>query len=253
MNTSHRRLRASTILVVVLLVVVVVFLLKHEMKQRSDTSSVPTTNDMVHITDERLQITKEDAVSSIAVAYPHMTGFSDSGVEAKINTAVKTEAQSLVDSFLSNYLEDTPPDAPGKNSIVAGYTIAGPVRGYITVLMDVSEFASGAAHPNPYAVALTFNISTGKKVTVADFFKPGSAYLNVLSSQSRTMVTEKLGADGDAEWIATGTAADELNFQVVYPDTDGFHVIFNAYQVAPYVVGATEIVIPYNTLTSVLK
>jgi|JI10StandDraft_1071094.scaffolds.fasta_scaffold138528_3 hypothetical protein len=254
MNTSNHTVRTSIALVVVaLFLVAVIFLLKRDVQEPIATPSDGTQSETIAVTDERAVIAKEDALSSIAVAYPRLKGFANGAVEEKINTTIKTEAQSLVGSFLANYLEDTPPDAPGKNTISSEYKIAGPARGYVTVLLNVSEFASGAAHPNPYTVSLTFNVATGEKVVLADFFKPASAYLNILSSQSRAMVMAKLGDDGDAEWITTGTQADELNFQVAYPDIDGFHVIFNAYQVAPYVVGATEIIIPYAVLEAVLK
>ncbi len=254
MNTSNHTVRTSIALVIVaLFLVAVIFLLKRDVQEPVEIPSDGALTETVTVTDERIVIAKEDALSSISVAYPRLDGFMDAAVEEKINTTIKTEAQSLVDIFLSNYLEDTPPDALEKNTISSEYQIAGPARGYVTVIMSVSEYASGAAHPNPYTVVLTFDTTTGDKVTVADFFKSGSAYLDVLSSQSRAMVTERFGDDGDAEWIAAGTGPDELNFQVAYPDTDGFRVVFDAYVVAPYSAGVTEITIPYMALASVLK
>ncbi len=46
--------------------------------------------------------------------------------------------------------------------------------------------------------------------------------------------------------LRDGTAPIAENYQTMWPASDGLHVVFGAYQVAPYAFGQPEIVVPWS-------
>ena len=61
------------------------------------------------------------------------------------------------------------------------------------------------------------------------------------------------GVVANNEIINSGTAPQADNFRVFFPSEAGFKILFNEYQVAPYVAGPQEIVIPYSALKGVIN
>jgi hypothetical protein len=119
----------------------------------------------------------------------------------------------------------------------------------ISVRFNAESMMAGSAHPvHPYA-ALNFDLTNGKKLTLASLFKADKDYLQKLSSVSHAMLNTELKKTNnkfDVSWLKEGTEPKITNF-VVWNMTDkGLQITFPEYQVAPYSDGERTITIPYN-------
>jgi hypothetical protein len=120
----------------------------------------------------------------------------------------------------------------------------------ISILFE--DFAYlGGAHPGTFYVALNYDASTGKTLALQDLFKPGTNYLDLLSSLSIAELqtrTDMLFDDFDTN----GATPLEENYRVWAFTPQGLLVVFPEYQVAPYAAGAQTVLIPYDALAAYL-
>lgn len=109
----------------------------------------------------------------------------------------------------------------------------------------------GGAHPGTFYVALNYDATTGKMLSLSDLFKPNSDYLGMISS---LCITE-LQTRADMlfpEYATSGAAPLAENYQVWAVTPQGLLVVFPEYQVAPYAAGAQTVMIPYEALAGQL-
>lgn len=98
-----------------------------------------------------------------------------------------------------------------------------------------SEYAyTGGAHGNTQITVGTIDRKTGKILTLADV--PAFADRHALKRRLQDAVVMKIGKDA-----LQGDVRPHDNF---YLSKDGWHFVFNAYEVACYAVGDVEVVIP---------
>lgn len=121
----------------------------------------------------------------------------------------------------------------------------------ISIKFNEEITMAGAAHPMHAIEVFNYNLTTGKEVRLADVFKTNSTYLDVFSQVSRKELMDKVQND-DSKTLVEGTAPQAENFKNWNLQANGVLITFNEYQVAPYVFGQPEIVIPYSALTNVL-
>lgn len=109
-----------------------------------------------------------------------------------------------------------------------------------TIFMDTF-----GAHPNSFFRTFTFDVTTGRELALSEVFVPGSDYLGALSTKARLKLPGIIGTEyADAEYIASGTMPEATMFQNFYLDGDVLTILFPAYQVGPYVLGAQRLPIP---------
>ena len=118
-------------------------------------------------------------------------------------------------------------------------------EGLVCVSLEGFEF-SGGAHGIAWHRAFIYDTGTGR------FVQPLSLLGDSASCEEfRTAVADtlerRLGADGN--WIEEGTALIPGNYDALLPlpgpsgGIEGFRVVFDPYQVAPYVFGVQEVVV----------
>lgn len=118
-----------------------------------------------------------------------------------------------------------------------------------TVVFHGSEF-TGGAHPTPFIFTISTD-SKGKLIQLSDVFSVSTPeYLTVLSAYSSDVLAKKYG---DA-FFKEGADTNPENWNHWYMDENGnLVVLFGAYQVAPYVEGEPEVVIPFSEVKSIIK
>lgn len=109
------------------------------------------------------------------------------------------------------------------------------------------------AHENMYFKTFTFDTTTGKLLSLADLFTPGSKYLDTLSKLAREKLPAVVGENSDAATIAGGTEPTEDNFKNFLFDNRDLVILFPPYQVAAYAAGPQTLRLPVSLLTSLLK
>lgn len=122
---------------------------------------------------------------------------------------------------------------------------------YITYLYTVSYYTLGA-HPFGVTTAYAYDRS-GKRILLSEFFKPGALYLTRLSELSRRELGKRSDLYDYKDMIIDGTAPVAGNFIAFIPHDDTLEIIFQQYQVAPYVAGTPSIQIAWAELADILK
>lgn len=114
-----------------------------------------------------------------------------------------------------------------------------------------ASYYFGGAHPNSWVNWATFSKETGERVGLSHFF-PDLTALNVLAEKHfrkavNLVKNEDLTVEG--YWFENGIFTCPENFKITEA---GLSFIFNAYEVAPYVMGSIDFFIPMNELKSIL-
>ena len=100
-------------------------------------------------------------------------------------------------------------------------------------------------------VALNYDTTAAKVLTLADLFEPGTDYLGLISS----LCIAELQTRSDMmfpDFATSGAAALQENYQVWAVTPQGLLVVFQQYQVAPYAAGAQSVLLPYDSLAGQL-
>jgi hypothetical protein len=223
------------------------------MTRKDDTQTVDSPKEeLVQISDTEKSILKDDEVVSVKILYPEISGLSYESGE-KVNTFLEKEMDRVVLDFVSNSYPIAPGSAADKNQMQSLYKVYEIRDGYLSVVFEMWESYSGAAHGNPYTLSYIFDKKTGELLALRDFFEEGTEYLKAISDESRLLLKESLLDWYDESWVYTGTEPREENFKNFFPTQNGFKFIFDPYQVAPYAAGKHEIEIGNITLEDYLK
>lgn len=164
----------------------------------------------------------------------------------------------VLDFIRENHLSEVTADNAGDYGIRDGYKYTLDISyrearstKYITYLYTVSYYTLGA-HPFSVTTSYAYDRS-GKRMLLSDFFKPGAAYLSRLSELSRRELLKRSEFQDYRDMVIDGTAPVAGNFTAYIPYDDALEVIFQQYQVAPYVAGTPSIRILWKELADILK
>jgi hypothetical protein len=137
------------------------------------------------------------------------------------------------------------PDA--SSGLYIRYQLTNDTNGLLSVLMDISVYIVGAAHPAPLTRTINYDLKEDAQVELADLFKPGSNYLQTLSDYS---IQSLRNSDTlDFEEGADPTIHNYRNWNV---ETHGLLITFEPYQVAPYAAGIQSVHIPFSVFSDII-
>jgi hypothetical protein len=171
------------------------------------------------------------------------------------NAAVDGDIEAMVNKQISDFKAAIPTSTPEgvswKYDIYIQYVssqFSNTVRSFRFL---VSEF-TGGAHPNTIVVTKTYDMAAGKELVLADFFKPGTDYVGMLSRYAISDIKGR-SINPDAKWVAEGAGPDPENFRSFTASEEGLTIYFDPYQVAPYSAGVQEIRVYYSFLKDYLR
>jgi hypothetical protein len=123
----------------------------------------------------------------------------------------------------------------------------------ITHRLDIYNF-TGGAHGSNTVETHTFD-TLGKEVTISDLFTNPEEALKVIADKcvAKIKVDPNYKDNLDMDWLATGTAPTAENYASFMIDGANIKIVFQQYQVAPYVYGNIEVPIALSELKSFLK
>lgn len=189
---------------------------------------------------------------TVALAYPQLVGTS-LAIQA-INARLRSDAFGAESGFFQELASFGPP-APGAphfaSSLFGGVQTAIDTPRYVGFVSAAGIMPAGAAHPTTTVSTRTFELRTGRALSLAALFRPTSDYLAVLSRQSRRLLRPVLGRFLDPTMFDPGTAPVAANFTAWSLTPFGLRITFQNYQVAAYAVGTPSVVIPYAALAKV--
>ena len=190
---------------------------------------------------------------TIDYSYPQITGDSLSPAATRFNELVMEKVTASLQQFKNYVKADMPhmqtlPDSLKRNSLEIDYTVDVLKAGkqtLISLCITTEGMQAGRAHPYHKHQTLNFNLTTDKELTLTELFKPRAKYLTIFSQYSESELNKKLQ---DKWMIKEGTAPVEKNYTLWNLKNNGIEIIFEEYQVAPYVAGSQTVVIPYSML-----
>jgi hypothetical protein len=121
-------------------------------------------------------------------------------------------------------------------------------------LRSSAEIFTGGAHGAYGTYFINIRPLTGKVIALSDIFKPG--YKKALQDIGETVFRKSLGLADSVSLAEEGFEFPQDKFKLndnFGLSTQGIIFIFNIYEIAPYVLGAQEILIPYNKIKDLLK
>lgn len=190
---------------------------------------------------------------SIEGQYPQIEGSTDAGVIG-FNKAVNSLITSQIADFKKDVADaDSDAGATTESGLTVDFEITTATSDLISVAFASSPYFAGAAHPNHYTSVLNYDLKTGKSIALADVFKPGSNYLQVLANYCIAQLKKRLGEMSDSSTINEGASAKLENYQSWNIGKKGLEITFDPYQVAAYAAGPQRVIVRYDALKNLLN
>jgi hypothetical protein len=117
-----------------------------------------------------------------------------------------------------------------------------------------NDYFTGGAHGGHGTYFINLDPSTGKLITLNDLLKPG--YEENLRKAAEDEFRKSLAMDASTPLSDEGFEFKDDRFQLNanYGFTNkGIVFVFNVYEIAPYVLGAQEVLVPYEKIRAWLR
>ncbi len=230
----------------------------------ADSSAVTTNNATDKEEEKEAPIsfkTEKHGDETIGISYVVMEGGSEEAREA-INKAI---LKAVIDAAGNQEAKD-PADAIEKFKAMAKNAPMGmgdmfgldikcsePYVGKNIISLAVNWYAfEGGAHPNTASFGLNFDRKTGKQLSNDDIITDKAALMAYAERKFREK--EKLGEKGNIN--ANGHMFPDDKFvlpkHIIYTK-DGLLLYYIPYEIAPYVMGGTELKFPYDEVKDMIK
>ncbi len=183
-------------------------------------------------------------------------GYEALSPEAGVDSFVAHYTHNYIHDLLPYYKEDKESGKEGMGWYNYYYHLKTDVQkgkeGVLNYIMEMNSY-EGGAHGNQINTYLNFYAESGKLITLDDLF--GSGYETSLNILLLKALMEKVG-------VTSMEALQEKGYLLwtsIYPSknfllrSNDIEFLYNAYEIAPYVVGVTVLKIPYDELADMLK
>ena len=191
--------------------------------------------------------------------YPQLTGGNNPNFE-KFNQLARMLVVKSVAGFKKDMApeegEEPPPEGSMGSDLGIGYTILLAQDDLVSVQFDIGSYYQGAAHPNSHTETLNYDLKNGKQLRLADLFKPGTKYLQTLSTYCIADLkkqSKEKGTELVEDMLKDGAAPTAKNYESWTITKQGLGINFDAYQVGPYAAGPQFVMVPYSALKDLIK
>jgi hypothetical protein len=204
----------------------------------------------------------------LKVTYPEFKGIDNIFIEKEIENEMNSflfasfyEGNNLgtFNDLMDNYINQYSKMLDGAPQSTQGWD----VDRKVTVIYNKNNILSlqyfefsftGGAHPNTYQFYDNFNIKSGSKIKLNDLLKPGS--MDSLTNIAETKFREMKGLSPSESLKSAGFAFDENKFELTNNfgiAENGLVFFYNTYEIAPYAMGSTELLLPYSDISTLFK
>ena len=187
------------------------------------------------------EIKEEKEKYSIEVYYPR-TNYEN------LNNAITDNVKGTIDLFKKEVESLSDISLSAKLTLNINYTIY-EYLDYISVAID-NVWYLGGAHPNERINTIVYNKKEEKLFTIDDLISKNKTFLKDISVYSYNSLkdNEKIKKYSTDEMLRNGTEPLKDNFKNFVLTDTGLLIIFNKYDIAPYVAGNFEIRVPYTDM-----
>ena len=212
--------------------------------------------------------TEEGACARIEMAYPLAEG-ADQALVSRINDSIQTtlsqvlfmlnpEGDSLktldqqADQFVTSYTDflKEVPDYEMGWWIEASHEVHLNNSKITSLELMVSSF-TGGAHPIGFSESFNFFLPGGEPVLLDSLISDRTAFLQLVEKEFKLSNGLPETAVLQDEGYFYGEAFT-LPFNFVFT-SEGLYLIYNVYEAAPYAMGPTEFLIPFDKLKDLLR
>jgi hypothetical protein len=188
----------------------------------------------------------------IKARYPQALGASRDARLVKLNQELRNLILKEVGDFKQDYVAPEEVMGEGESYYDSSYIVSLATNDLVSIAFGVSTYFEGAAHPNHNTLVFNYDLNSGKRLNLADLFKPNSNYLSVISAYAVEALKKEMSPDPDLDWIQQGAGAKEENYKSWNIKRGGLEVTFDPYQVASYAEGEHVVLIPFAVLKNVI-
>lgn len=210
----------------------------------------------VEIVNKQIKESNKKLMYEIDAHYPQITGSNNPNIE-KLNQILRSFVTRKVAEFRKEMApeagEEPRPEGSMGSDINVAYTIALAQDDLASIEFDVGSYYQGAAHPNSYTEVVNYDLKNGKQLKLSDVFKPGSKYLQAISSYCIEDLKKQAKAKGpdsmlEDSSIQSGAGPTPKNYQSWTITKKGLGINFDSYQVAPYAAGPQFVMVPFSAI-----
>lgn len=211
------------------------------------------------VATKQIKENNKKLVYEIDAQYPELNGGNNPNFE-KFNQTVRELVMKEVGEFKKEMAPKPDEEPRPKNSmgsyLAMSYEVGLAQDDLISVVFEVSSYYQGTAHPSSYTHVISYDLKNAKVLTLADLFKPGTKYLQSLSTYCITDLKKQSKEHGeslDDTTINDGASPKAQNYRSWTIMKKGLGVNFDAYQVGPYVAGPQFVMVPYSVLKDIIN
>ncbi len=205
----------------------------------NDTENTITISNQVW--EKEYYNTEQMLCLSLVYRYPVVSGGNSKTMEL-FNKQIVAQRDRWIDDqkdLIDTAQEDNNLCSASGNEV--NYRVTYNEKDILSILFEGYLYAGGA-HGMPYRMPQTFQVNTGKLLSLQDV-------TGLEKEQIRTLVNERFGElykkSPDAFWDNAVELVGKLSYEEYsyYVEQDGVHIFFVPYFVAPYAAGFIEIVL----------
>lgn len=254
-NSEKNKVRNFIIAIILLLVtyLVIVFLTENDKSFSEDlpVSSMQNTknNDIQTILKDELYVIQNKSESEegyeINIYYPYTT---DEDLNSYINTKLELYIKDIKFQA-SRYNEEV---SSGKYVLNISFNVTKGNNNYISFIFYVNQDIK-YIHPNEYIFVINYD-KNAKKILMQEDIEnmyPDLYYNLSVYTFDKLLKNEDIKNMGAIDLLESGTHANKYNFMDIAFKDDNLLVLFEKYQVAPYVLGTFEIEVPLSYLENI--
>ncbi len=170
------------------------------------------------------------------------------GLPPEIASLVNAELQGAAEATIAEFVQSARAAGapPGfRNTAWQTFTVSFAQPSLLSVVEHYVPDVFGAPHGDEHFFTFTFDLATGRRILLADLFRPDTPWLAALSREAIARLTPRLGAFASA---LAGPIADSFQAWRLMPG--GLAITFD--QAQGFAVPITTITIPWAALGGVL-
>jgi len=167
----------------------------------------------------------------------------------KFNSGINELVKGAVDQFHTELAQQPATPIAGGSFFDLRYELLSPPGNIISLQIKIEGMSDGAAHPYHVTLAFNYDLEKGQEITFNQLFLHGVNALQTVAAYCKTELAKReIGFEG----FAAGAEPTVENYAIWNLSAKGLVIVFNEYQVAPYVAGPQSVTIPFETMDKII-
>jgi hypothetical protein len=204
-------------------------------------------------TAKELSIKETTENYEIDVKYPEIKGTLNTQSQIDANKLIKKITDEGVQGFKDDVEKNATRDFALKSTLKMSYEVLYLIDTAVSINFGISYYVAGMAHSTDYSSGFNYNLKDNKSIALENLFNQDSDFLSTLSTICAEDLKAQLTLGGyyEESIVEAGLEPKAENFAEFVFDKTNLIMIFNVYQVAPYVAGTQSVKIPYIKLAKI--